>query len=292
MCGSLARRLELPLGAERVPKRDRQAAALARARAARRESRHARRRPSRCRPARRAARPARHGAALAVSASAGSARLPTITGWTNSTATWRASERSCGEAPNASSRPPRAKRSAMRWQSARDPLGLGGEERSPAFAAAASARRPAVARRSSRDGTLARVRTLGRSQLAHTLHRPRPCGRSQQLDANAGMNGLEVVQELLERRSRDAGSRSILLTITSSHARNISGYFSGLSSPSVTEVDHRARVLADAKLRRADEVADVLDDQQVDLVERHRRERRAHHVRVEMALAAEARRRC
>ena len=31
------------------------------------------------------------------------------------------------------------------------------------------------------------------------------------------------------------GSRSILLTSTSSHARNISGYFSGLSSPSVTD---------------------------------------------------------
>ena len=52
-----------------------------------------------------------------VSPSAGSARLPTITGWTNSTATWRASERLWGVGPSASSRPPRAKRSAIRWQS-------------------------------------------------------------------------------------------------------------------------------------------------------------------------------
>ena len=53
--------------------------------------------------------------------------------------------------------------------------------------------------------------------------------------------------------------------------------------------DHYAPVLADAELRRADEVADVLDQEQVDLVERDRRQRRAHHVRVEVALAAEAR---
>ena len=78
-----------------------------------------------------------------------------------------------------------------------------------------------------------------------------------------------------------------MLISTSSHARNISGYFSGLSSPSVTERDHHPRVLADPELGRADEVADVLDHEQVDLVQRDRRQRRAHHVRVEMALAAE-----
>src|SRR3954452_5749498 len=52
-----------------------------------------------------------------ATASAGSARLPTITGWTNSTATWRASERAAGEAPSAIRRPPRANRSAIWWQS-------------------------------------------------------------------------------------------------------------------------------------------------------------------------------
>jgi hypothetical protein len=38
-------------------------------------------------------------------------------GCTNSTATWRASERAAGERPNAIRRPPRAKRSAIRWHS-------------------------------------------------------------------------------------------------------------------------------------------------------------------------------
>ncbi len=51
---------------------------------------------------------------------------------------------------------------------------------------------------------------------------------------------------------------------------------------------HHARVLADPELGRADEVADVLDDQQIDLVERQRRDRRADHVGVEVTLAAEA----
>ena len=78
---------------------------------------------ARCRRAPPAARPS-----PARCPSAGSARLPTITGCTNSTATWRTSERSAAEAPNAISRPPRANRSAMRWQSSRDALALGGEE--------------------------------------------------------------------------------------------------------------------------------------------------------------------
>ncbi len=39
----------------------------------------------------------------------------------------------------------------------------------------------------------------------------------------------------LSRSKSRCGSRSILLTITSSQARNISGYLSGLSSPSVTD---------------------------------------------------------
>ena len=84
------------------------------------------------------------------------------------------------------------------------------------------------------------------------------------------------------------GSRSTLLTIASSQARNISGYFSGLVLALGDRADHRAHVLADAELGRADEVADVLDDQQVDLIQRQRAERRAHHVRVEVTLAAEA----
>ena len=40
------------------------------------------------------------------------------------------------------------------------------------------------------------------------------------------------------------------------------GYFSGLSSPSVTEIDHHLAALAEVEERRADQVADVLDEQQ------------------------------
>ena len=59
-------------------------------------------------------------------------------------------------------------------------------------------------------------------------------------------------------------SRSILLITTSSQVRNISGYFRGLVLALGDGGDHRARVLADAELRGAHEVADVLDHQQVD----------------------------
>ena len=56
--------------------------------------------------------------------------------------------------------------------------------------------------------------------------------------------------------------------------------------------DHHPGVLADPELGRADEVADVLDHQQVDLLERQVGDRRADHVGVEVALAAEAGGRC
>ena len=53
--------------------------------------------------------------------------------------------------------------------------------------------------------------------------------------------------------------------------------------------DHGARILADAELRGAHQVADVLDHKEVDLVERDFGKGGPHHVRVEVALAAEAR---
>ena len=129
------RRLELPLGAG-GREREREAAALARdaaTRAARappsRRSPRPHRSRSRCRRARPAARPGPPGSPPSPARPmAGSARLPTITGCTNSTATCRASERAAGERPKAISRPPRANRSAIRWQSAREPLGLRVEE--------------------------------------------------------------------------------------------------------------------------------------------------------------------
>jgi hypothetical protein len=53
-------------------------------------------------------------------------------------------------------------------------------------------------------------------------------------------------------------------------------------------VDHRPDVLADVELGRAHEVADVLDDEEVELGEGQPGQAGAHHHRVQMALAAEA----
>ena len=63
------------------------------------------------RPAARATRP------RAVRPSAGSARLPTITGCTNSTATWRTSDRACGEQPKRQQAPAAGEALGQRWQS-------------------------------------------------------------------------------------------------------------------------------------------------------------------------------
>ena len=198
---------------------------------------------------------------------AGSARLPTITGCTNSTATWRTSERAAGEPPNATSRPPRAKRSAIRWHSRAMPLGLLLEEPRVRVACAARAA-PRCA------GCVARARSRA------SRGRRGPLGRARQpltplLDALAGARADQhasrrpgfTFSRLWRKRSRSKsrwGSRSTLLTRTSSQVRNISGYLSGLSSPSVTDDDHHAHVLADPELGRAHEVADVLDHEQVD----------------------------
>ena len=118
----VGRRHEHPLGVD-AARRRRSGSPPAARRHRRLDLRARRRTPSRCRRAGRAAR-----RRATSTPSAGSARLPTMTGWTNSTATWRTSERSASVPPNATSRPPRAKRSAIRWHSAREALGLRGEE--------------------------------------------------------------------------------------------------------------------------------------------------------------------
>ena len=76
---------------------------------------------------------------------AGSARLPTITGCTNSTATWRASERADGVAPAAISRPPAAKRSAIAWHSRAIRSASASKKRRAAALRAAAALTPARA---------------------------------------------------------------------------------------------------------------------------------------------------
>jgi hypothetical protein len=97
-----ARRLELDLGAERR-ERDAQSASSGSPNAITMSSGMTWSASSRA-----------SGAPSPTSPSAGSARLPTITGCTNSTVTWRTSERAAGAVPAAISRPPRANRSAIR----------------------------------------------------------------------------------------------------------------------------------------------------------------------------------
>ncbi len=47
-------------------------------------------------------------------------------------------------------------------------------------------------------------------------------------------------------------------------------------------------MLAHIELRRTDEIPDVLDQDQIEVGQRQSRQGRAHHRRVQMALAAEA----
>jgi len=54
-------------------------------------------------------------------------------------------------------------------------------------------------------------------------------------------------------------------------------------------IHHRPRVGPDVELGRTHEIADVLDDDQVEAIERQAREARLHHHGVEVALAPEPR---
>ena len=159
---------------------------------------------------------------------AGSARLPTITGCTNSTATWRTSERAPGDAPTAISRPPRAKRSAIAWQRRATSSARAPKKRLVDARAAVGGRRLSgvMPRRGSRAAT-----PTSQSRTAST---PSPVRALARMWGTPGW----TASRLASRRSRSKsrwGMRSILFTITSSQARNMSGYLSGLSSPSVTE---------------------------------------------------------
>ena len=77
-----------------------------------------------------------------------------------------------------------------------------------------------------------------------------------------------------------------MLTTTRSATANMCGYFSGLSSPSVTEITTTLAVLADVEQRRADQVADVLHEQQRALRRVELVQRAVHHLRVEVAARA------
>ena len=154
----------------------------------------------------------------AVTASAGSARLPTITGCTNSTATWRASEMS----PVASRRPPRAKRSAISPHS-----------RASRSASAANHEALASRRRSTASASITQAPSPGAASRGHASM-PSPVRALTCIRATPGWTASRLRRKRSMSKSR-CGSRSILLMTTSSQVRNMSGYLSGLSSPSVTE---------------------------------------------------------
>ena len=140
------------------------------------------------------------------SPSAGSARLPTITGWTNSTATWRTSDASAADAPNASSRPPRAKRSAMRGTAARAARPRRAKKRSLASRARQQRRLDALEAgrgRRGHAGVPARSRQRARASRAHAST-PSPVRALTQHARDAGVHRVEVVQEACPCRSRRA----------------------------------------------------------------------------------------
>ena len=153
-----------------------------------------------------------------------------------------------------SNRPPRRKRSAIASQS----LAMRATPRRRSARRARSAPRASrLRRRGARSATFEPL-----PPLAHSL----AGARAQPHHRDARMHRLHVASRRSTSKSR-CGSRSILLITTSSQVRNISGYLSGLSSPSVTG-DHHPRVLANSEFSRADQIADVLDHQQVDLLKR------------------------
>ena len=146
--------------------------------------RTARRTRSRCRRARppaRARAPARRTRRRAPSA--GSARLPTITGWTNSTATWRTSERRGGRAPSGDQSPAAGEPLGHPVAEAGDPLRVGARRTRHRRACGALEQRPAAAarvrargRRGSHDRRHPRCAPARRATRAGRP-RPRRCGR-------------------------------------------------------------------------------------------------------------------
>ena len=196
----VARRHERPLGAR--PARTRPSGSpRPRASGQRREPRRRRRTRSRCRPASATSSAcASSGPPSLASPSAGSARLPTITGWTNSTATWRTSERACGVA--AERQQPPAAREALGHPVAqpRDAVGLGARRsaRSPRLRARAAARRPASVGGAVRHaGAASRVRRPPRASRGTSLDAlARPGADEHVLDA--GVDLLEVAEEAVD----------------------------------------------------------------------------------------------
>ena len=83
------------------------------------------------------------------------------------------------------------------------------------------------------------------------------------------------------RSNSTASARSIFVITAASALLKIVGYFSGLSSPPVT--DSRTRVLAQVERCRADQVPDILDEQTIKLGYVPACDRLFHHRRFEVA---------
>ena len=214
--------------------------------------------------------------------SAGSARLPTITGMDELDGDVAHVAEVGGRGAERDSRPPRAKRSAIAWHSRASRSASAAKNRSPQATRSSIARGRARISAGAARAARAAARATSRSAL-DALAGPR--AHAHPLDAR--VHGVEEPVEALHREV-DVLEQVDLVDddqlAGAEHERVLAGLVVALGDRG----DHDPRVLADVELGGADEVADVLDDQQVDLVERDRRQRGAHHVRVEVALAAEA----
>src|SRR5205814_7309715 len=106
----------------------------------------------------------------------------------------------------------------------RDALGFGVEEALSGDGAPLDELRYAVA------GS----RAAARSSHSRHCSIPSPVRALTRIESIPGCTASRLWTNFSRSKSR-CGSRSILLITTSSHARNMSGYLSGLSSPSVTD---------------------------------------------------------
>ena len=155
-------------------------------------------RRSRCRRARRPGPAARSsGPPSPARPMAGSARLPTITGCTNSTATWRTSERAAGERAQRDQPPAAGEALGHAVAQARDALRLGAEERLPRAARRRSSGR--VARRRRRHAGAPRAPAAGSSaSQSRNASTPSPVRALTSMCSTPGMDRVEVVQEAVE----------------------------------------------------------------------------------------------
>src|SRR5215212_1179566 len=118
------------------------------------------------------------------------------------------------------------------------------------------------------------------------VHAPARAG-AREYAFDAGVDRVQVAEELLQVEVE------VLQEVHLVHQHQIGraehqGVLERLLFTLGDRVDHHPRVLPDPELRRTHQVPDVLYDEDVHLVQRKLGEPRAHHVRVEVALAAEA----